>query len=185
MYKLSKKGLLFVFKLISLCIMFYIQYRTKSLLSLLKHSYWSPLYLTSIFTIAAASDKSKVDIFLMGDSVLDNFHWLGTPKQNLTQQLKDLGYNKTHNYAVDASQIKDIRQGIAPADTYTTSRTKHGLDPYPTHSDGLVKPLDLLKKQRQNDMSSRHQYILLSIGGNDVALGNDLSYSEIIKKPKK
>lgn len=105
----------------------------------------------------------KKRIALIGDSVLDNFHWLKFPQQDVRQQLSNIMPNfDVYNYAVDESKTTDVLNGCSPELRYSNSRLFHFRNsyPYPTNDSGKVVPLDLCKKLEPDN-------IILSVGGND------------------
>ena len=112
---------------------------------------------------------ANVSVYLVGDSVLDNFIWLSDPKQNLTQQLKIMSVNpeNIHNFAVDETETNDILIGKVPRNPYQVGRQSYGLEKYPIDDDGYVYPIKLLKKTI--DISNiKNNVVVLSVGGNDA-----------------
>merc|ERR1711964_943472 len=63
-------------------------------------------------------------IVLMGDSVLDDFHWLTNKKQDVRQQIADITGKPCHNLAVDECEVLDVLNGKQPAIEYIQSRRK-------------------------------------------------------------
>jgi len=111
-------------------------------------------------------EKGKA-VYLIGDSVLDNFYWLNDPTQNLTTQLRDSASDHKddiHCIAVDETETNDILHGIRPNSNYVLGRKENKLEPYPISKDGKVYALDLLKKID----SQKDNYLVLSVGGNDA-----------------
>ncbi|CAM9765872.1 unnamed protein product, partial [Laminaria digitata] len=92
-------------------------------------------------------------IALVGDSVLDDHYWLEHPADDVRAQtertLKSAYPDRevqVHNYAVDESTVACVLYGRAPAAYFRTARTKAHMEPYPMEADGMVKPLQLLRK---------------------------------------
>lgn len=107
------------------------------------------------------------NVYLVGDSVLDNFIWLKNPQQNLTQQLKAKTKNQNNifNFAVDETETDDILKGKTPGHHYQEGRLKYKLENYPVSADGKVYPIELIKK---NKNPSKKNVAVLSVGGNDA-----------------
>lgn len=103
--------------------------------------------------------ESTKKIVLLGDSILDNFYWLGNKERDLTfilnEMLNEEGY-VCLNFAVDESRLRDVTNGIKPRGTYSEARTY----PYPVDENGFVVPLKLT-----GEVSP--ELTVLSVGGND------------------
>lgn len=110
-------------------------------------------------------------IAFLGDSVLDNFYWLEDQKRDVKAELTDLIILskptepfKIRNFAVDESTVKDVLHGMCPRSVYSGARKsvfEKGIDShYPVNKDGIVKPLNLVRKYKPT-------HAVLSIGGND------------------
>lgn len=101
-----------------------------------------------------------MSIILTGDSVLDNFYWLDNKEYDVKKQLKNrMPHMDVKNFAVDESTINCVLHGIRPAVHYSDNRPY----PYPIEKDGIVYPLKLIEKEKNND----NMNIVISVGGND------------------
>jgi len=107
------------------------------------------------------------NIYLVGDSVLDNFRWMANPQQNLTQQLINITDRSVtiYNFAVDETRIKDILIGKRPRSIYQNIRAQYNLEKYPIAENGHVYPLNLLKQYKN---SLKRNIVVISMGGNDL-----------------
>lgn len=132
-------------------------------------------------------------IFLIGDSIVDNYFHLDNKNKDLTEELKVKGY-KVNNYAVDGMRLNNIREGLKPNVKYIKSRKY----PYELDESGKLNPLKLLSenseicspfisvyekinKKRTNSM------VLLSVGGhnfddnkNNIILGENYFYNSVV-----
>ncbi|CAM9682723.1 unnamed protein product [Discosporangium mesarthrocarpum] len=109
-------------------------------------------------------------VALVGDSVLDNHYWLKNPVDDVREQLErslialDPSHTstiQTWNFAVDESTVRCVLYGRVPGGHYQAARLQAGMDPYPVDSDGVQRPLELLRKAKPS-------HVVLSIGGNDA-----------------
>jgi len=124
-------------------------------------------------------------VVLMGDSVLDNFYWLKTPKRPLRVQLQEalkassskaLKASSCVNLAVDQMTTFDLaeRDPFWNAwEPYAQARRNVGFDDkedleYKADEDGKIRSVKLLEGM-QNVAA-----VVLSVGGNDVYLKKDI-----------
>lgn len=112
------------------------------------------------------NNPKSTNIYLVGDSVLDNFYWLKHPDQNITSQLrKNIDYANVYNYSIDKSTTTDIIKGSVPDNKFINARKKYNFQSYLQNKDDKVYPLKLLKHSIK-DQNKRH-IAVLSVGGND------------------
>lgn len=111
----------------------------------------------------------KTNIYLLGDSVLDNFFWLKDKQLNLTNQLRLMSMTPSNimNFAVDENETKDVLHGKIPPFQYSFSRSLCQIESYPTDTDGRVYPLKLIK---QHYSPNKKNIAILSVGGNDARI---------------
>ncbi len=144
-----------------------------------------PATATSGTGTGSADSKQKLiastdHIYLIGDSVLDNFIWLAHPKEkNLHSQLRSVATDpKTiWNFAVDESTTADVLIGKIPGPNYVHGRKQFGLEQYPTDpSDGKTYPLELVsaavakldQKGGAGGKKAERGIAVVSAGGNDA-----------------
>lgn len=100
------------------------------------------------------SDDGEWRIALIGDSVLDNHYWLNNPADDVRAQTERTLREhltrtiKVENFAVDESTVVCILRGRTPGTHYKDGRKLAGVEPYPTDTDGVVRPLSLLRKSK-------------------------------------
>lgn len=103
--------------------------------------------------------RSKEQIALIGDSVLDNFFWIQNPRLDVRQQLAFLVPDKeVINHAVSGSKVIDVLNGIIPKKELQESRAFFQMQPYKTDESGTVKSLQ---------ESTSADYVVLGVGGNE------------------
>lgn len=131
---------------------------------------------------AAATSSSKASsgvpkVVFLGDSVLDNFFWLETPKRHLRVQLQETlnaaGQNlECVNLAVDQMTTFDFEErapNTNPWEPFAAARRKVGFDDeqdveYRVDEDGKIRTVRALA-----DLENV-EWCILSVGGNDVYL---------------
>lgn len=106
---------------------------------------------------------ADLKVALVGDSVLDNHFWLDRPNEDVRAQAeKSLLQTYTSrnievlNFAVDESTVSCVLRGRAPAGVYKRGRRNAKMKPYPMDEDGVVRPLDLLRKAKPTHVVSTH-----------------------------
>ncbi|CAM9159586.1 unnamed protein product, partial [Hapterophycus canaliculatus] len=114
--------------------------------------------------------ESDLSVALVGDSVLDDHYWLDRPADDVraqTERTLKLAYPdrsvRVDNFAVDESTTICVLRGREPAAHYRNGRKKAKMEPYPVGEDGVVRPLQLLRKTKPT-------HVVLSIGGNDARI---------------
>ncbi|CAM9888599.1 unnamed protein product [Ascophyllum nodosum] len=112
--------------------------------------------------------STNLKVALVGDSVLDNHFWLHRPAEDVRAQTESSlrqAYPSRNvevlNFAVDESTVTCVLRGRTPASFYQRGRRKANMEPYPMDEDGVVRPLNLLRKAKPT-------HVVLSIGGNDA-----------------
>ena len=105
-------------------------------------------------------------LYLIGDSILDNYADLKQPTQDLTFHLKTQGYN-VQNYAYDNTTVSNLLAGVkVEANTRTY--------PYNVDPDGKLRQLDLIDRNNGGFTpiyGLDKSMIVLSIGGNNFKVG--------------
>lgn len=137
-----------------------------------------PWVIHKFVQLSSANDPlpAPSDIILIGDSVLDDFYYLESPRQDVAQQCRNtFGESvKVTNLAVDGSLTEHVLEGIRPDSVYVEARAMNGMDPYPVSiEDGYVYPLELLQKYIDSEPTKLANsvvtpVVVLSIGGNDA-----------------
>lgn len=141
--------------------------------------------------------KSQSSIYLLGDAILDNYHWLDDQNKDLKKEITSLGFT-VNNYAVDDTKVTDIINGIKPKDLYVKTRNYS----YPVDEDGKMYPMRLLSRSinptttfasiygnMNTSTSTRDNMAVISMGGNDlranllrIVLGADTYMNSVLTK---
>jgi hypothetical protein len=123
--------------------------------------------------------KPNQTIFLIGDAILDNFYQLDDKKQDLKQDLVDLGFN-VNNYAIDQTRVEDVVNGVLPTVVIGSNTRSYA---YQTDHDGKVYPLKLLAQKSTTNKHFQSVYagiksqqvdeniVVISLGGNNLNNG--------------
>lgn len=112
-------------------------------------------------TTMETTPPSDIKVALVGDSVLDDHYWLQEPTEDVREQTERT-LRRAHpsrnpqvlNFAVDESTVSCVLRGRAPASHYKAGRRKAGMEAYPMDSDGVVRPLSLLRNARPSHVVS-------------------------------
>lgn len=125
-----------------------------------------------------------MEVYLIGDGILDNYFWLENKDKDLKKELTLLNY-VAHNYAIEEMKVSDVINGVVPDKKHQNARsykypiTKNNklfcleeLERKTNATDSSFVPLygnfmTFSEKKNVNDM------VVISIGGNDI--GNNFS----------
>ncbi len=105
-------------------------------------------------------------IYLIGDSILDNFADLQQPNNDLTAVLRRNGYT-VNNYAAEDTTIGTLLSGVKVS---SNNRSY----PYILDKDGKLRQLDLIDRDKggfSQLYSKDNSMIVLSVGGNNFKVG--------------
>lgn len=106
---------------------------------------------------------ADLKVALVGDSVLDDHFWLDRPDEDVRAQAEK-SLRQTYpsrnievlNFAVDEFTVSCVLRGRAPAGVYKRGRRNANMEPYPMDKDGVVRPLNLLRKAKPTHVVSIH-----------------------------
>lgn len=119
-----------------------------------------------------------MEVYLIGDGILDNYFWLENKERDLKKELTVLGYN-THNFAIEEMKVSDIINGIVPSQKHQKTRSY----PYQITRNNKLFCLEELENKSNGNSSFTPLYgnflsfsekkevdglAVISIGGNDI-----------------
>jgi len=127
-------------------------------------------------------------VCLVGDSILDNSYWNGVNTDNTAEILRRMGINVVDRsteevYTYPMLQALNLNRGIKVDFRYTKARKEKKI-PYDMMTEGLVNP-NPTDSDIWNTTPKNNRFIVLSLGGNDVALHKKFFIPDIISKIKK
>lgn len=133
------------------------------------------------------SQYEKEDtVCLVGDSILDNSYWNDVGKDTTAEILRKyanvVDRSTEEVYTDRMLHALKLNRGIKVNDTYISARNNKKI-PYDM-TDDLVNP-NPTDSDIWNRTSINNRFIVLSLGGNDVALHKNMSIPDIISKIKK
>lgn len=119
-----------------------------------------------------------MEVYLIGDGILDNYFWLENKERDLKKELSILGYS-THNFAIEEMKVTDVVNGIIPSQKHQKARSYS----YQITRDNKLFCLEELGSKSNGNISFTPLYgnflsfsekkeidglTVISIGGNDI-----------------